>query len=51
MQLTSTHLRSMDEHGSDYVIKYAGGISVYYRKKKIGAINIHLRIAKENIFK
>ena len=29
------------EQGSDYVIKYAGGISVYYKKKKIGLINIH----------
>ncbi len=33
------------EQGSDYVIKYAGGISVYYKKKKIGLINIH-RTAK-----
>jgi len=29
------------DQGSDYVIKYAGGISVYYKKKKIGLINIH----------
>ena len=28
------------DQGSDYVIKYAGGISVYYKKKKIGLINI-----------
>ena len=33
--------KSMDEQGSDYVIKYAGGISIYYKKKKIGLINIH----------
>lgn len=32
--------KSMDEQGSDYVIKYAGGISIYYKKKKIGLINI-----------
>ena len=33
--------KSMDEQGSDYVIKYAGGISIYFKKKKIGLINIH----------
>ena len=32
--------KSMGEQGSDYVIKYARGISVYYKKKKIGLINI-----------
>ncbi len=32
--------KSMDEQGSDYVIKYAGGISVYYKGKKIGLILI-----------
>ena len=32
--------KSMDEQGSEYVIKYAGGISIYYKKKKIGLINI-----------
>jgi hypothetical protein len=31
--------KSMDEQGSDYVLKYAGGISLYYKKKKIGLIN------------
>lgn len=41
---------SMDEHDSDYVIKYAGGISVYYLKKKIGAINIHFKNKKEYIY-
>ena len=30
----------MDEQGSEYVIKYARGISIYYKKKKIGLINI-----------
>jgi len=33
--------KQMGEQGSDYVIKYAGGISLYYKKKKIGLINIH----------
>ena len=42
--------KSMDEHDSDYVIKYAGGISVYYLKKKIGAINIHLKNKREYIY-
>ena len=32
--------KSMDEQGSEYVIKYARGISIYYKKKKIGLINI-----------
>ena len=32
--------KSMGEQGSDYVIKYARGISVYYKKKKIGLVNI-----------
>ena len=41
--------KSMDDHDSDYVIKYAGGISLYYLKKKIGAINIHLKNKKEYI--
>ena len=31
----------MGDQGSDYVIKYAGGISIYYKKKKIGLIGIH----------
>ena len=31
----------MSEQGSEYVIKYAGGISVYFKKKKIGLININ----------
>ena len=38
----------MDEQGSDYVLKYAGGISLYYQKKKIGAIQYSLE-SKENI--
>lgn len=33
--------KQMDEQGSDYVLKYARGISLYFRKKKIGFINIH----------
>ena len=33
--------KGMSEQGSEYVIKYAGGISVYFKKKKIGLINIH----------
>ena len=33
--------KSMDEQGSDYVLKYAGGISIYFKKKKIGLINVH----------
>ena len=33
--------KQMGEQGSDYVLKYARGISLYYRKKKIGFINIH----------
>ena len=33
--------KPMGEQGSDYVLKYAGGISLYYKKKKIGLINIH----------
>ena len=33
--------KPMSEQGSDYVLKYAGGISLYYKKKKIGLINIH----------
>ena len=40
----------MDDHESDYVIKYHGGISVYYKKNKIGAINIHLKNKKEYIY-
>ncbi|MDA8908313.1 KAP family NTPase [Gammaproteobacteria bacterium] len=32
--------KQMDEQGSDYVLKYTRGISLYYRKKKIGSINI-----------
>ena len=31
----------MGDQGSDYVIKYAGDISIYYKKKKIGLIGIH----------
>lgn len=42
--------KSMDDHESDYVIKYHGGISVYYKKNKIGAINIHLKNKKEYIY-
>ena len=42
--------KHMDEHDSDYVIKYASGISVYYKKKKIGAINIHLKNRTEYIY-
>ena len=34
--------KSMDEQGSDYVLKYAGGISLYFKKKKIGLINVNL---------
>jgi hypothetical protein len=37
--------KSMDEQGSDYVLKYAGGISIYFKKKKIGLIYAH-RTAK-----
>ena len=33
--------KSMDEQGSDYVLKYAGGISLYFKKKKIGLINVN----------
>jgi hypothetical protein len=33
--------KGMSEQGSEYVIKYAGGISVYFKKKKIGLININ----------
>ena len=33
--------KSMDEHDSDYVIKYAGAISLYYKKKKISLILFH----------
>jgi hypothetical protein len=32
--------KPMGEHASDYVIKYTSGISIYYKKKKIGLINI-----------
>ena len=32
--------KSMGDQGSDYVIKYAGDISIYYKKKKIGLIGI-----------
>ena len=42
--------KSMDEQGSDYVIKYAGGISIYFKKKKIGAINIHKYAKGEFIY-
>lgn len=42
--------KTMDDHKSDYVIKYAGGISIYYKKKKIGAINIHIKYKKEYIY-
>lgn len=30
----------INEHESDYVLKYAGGISLYFKGKKIGLINI-----------
>ena len=33
--------KSMNEQGSDYVLKYAGGISLYCKGKKIGAINFN----------
>ena len=33
----------------DYVIKYAGGISIYYKKKKIGLININRTSKGESI--
>ena len=44
------HLKPMDEQDSDYVIKYAGGISLYYKKKKIGANQHSLKNRKEYIY-
>jgi len=33
--------KPMNEQGSDYIFKYAGGVSLYYKGKKIGAVNIN----------
>lgn len=39
----------MDEQGSDYVIKYAGGISIYFKKKKIGRTGISRKNNVDNV--
>jgi hypothetical protein len=42
--------KSMDEQGSDYVLKYAGDISVYFKKKKIGLITAKRNTKREFIY-
>lgn len=42
--------KKMNEHESDYVLKYAGGISVYYKNKKIGAISAYISNKIERIY-
>jgi len=37
----------MEDQGSDYVLKYAGGISIYYKKKKIGLISMDVNAKGE----
>ena len=39
--------KKMEDQGSDYVLKYAGGISAYYKKKKIGLIGLDVNAKGE----
>lgn len=41
--------KGMDQQGSDFVIKYTGIISLYYKKKKIIGVNIVYNKGVENI--
>ena len=42
--------KDKEEDQSGYLLKYAGGISIYFKKKKRGSINIHLKSKKEYIY-
>ena len=42
--------KDKEDDESGYLLKYASGISIYFKKKKIGSINIHLKSKKEYIY-